>query len=325
MPAGASYTRKEQFRLPSRNNDVYRVVVRTNYSADLFFLESGLYEHTATQNNSLVDDGTLAIAVRPRPDLQVQQVVVPPAVDPGGTIQVDFTVANLGTAATSSPFWRDNIYLSLDSRLDGGDLLMQTIGNQSALDPAATYRTISDPIVIPERFRGNAYVIVTTEATSVVDEWPNDSNNSKVVPILVRPQPLPDLVTSRVVAPAQAVEGATIEVRYTVTNLGPGLTPVENWTDTIWLTKDKNRPHPGQGDRQLKSLAHVGRLDRNAGYDIITTVTLPTGLVSGTYYITPWSDSYDAVLEDTLAQLPQLGRKLPAAKIFPSLFGVLFS
>ena len=28
---------------------------------------------------------------------------------------------------------------------------------------------------------------------------------------------------------------------------------------------------------------------------------MPTGLVSGTYYITPWTDPYAVVLEDTLA------------------------
>ncbi len=33
----------------------------------------------------------------------------------------------------------------------------------------------------------------------------------------------------------------------------------------------------------------------------MVTVTLPNNLASGTYFVTPWSDSYDAVLEDTLA------------------------
>ena len=106
---------------------------------------------------------------------------------------------------------------------------------------------------------------------------------------------------SDIVAPVQAVEGATVEVRYTVTNLGPGETPIEQWTDTIWLTQDKNRPHPGQGDYLLKSLSHSGNLVNKAGYDVVTSVRLPTGLDSGTYYITPWTDPYAVVLEDTVA------------------------
>ena len=37
------------------------------------------------------------------------------------------------------------------------------------------------------------------------------------------------------------------------------------------------------------------------GYDQTVRVTVPDNLASGEYFITPWSDSYDAVLEDTLA------------------------
>ena len=57
-----------------------------------------------------------------------------------------------------------------------------------------------------------------------MDEFPNDGNNTKFAELYVRPQPLPDLVVSNVVVPTQVVEAATAEVRYTVTNLGPGKT-----------------------------------------------------------------------------------------------------
>src|SRR5262249_30200914 len=115
------------------------------------------------------------------------------------------------------------------------------------------------------------------------------------------PVPLPDLVAGQVVVPAQAVEGSEVEVRYTVTNLGPGATDTDQWTDTIWLTRDKNRPHPGRGDYLLQVLPHTGALGRNAGYDVTTRVTLPTGLDAGTYYLMPWTDPFDVVLEDTLS------------------------
>ncbi|MFM2004219.1 MAG: hypothetical protein RI963_3645, partial [Planctomycetota bacterium] len=169
------------------------------------------------------------------------------------------------------------------------------------LEPGEQYRTITQSAVVPLRFRGTVYLIVQTDANGAMEEWPNEANNTFYRELYVVPQPLPDLVTSGVVAPTQAIEGATIEVRFTVTNLGPGTTPVNNWSDTVWLTRDKNRPHPGQGDFLLKTLSHKGALANKAGYDVVTTVTLPTGLASGTYYITPWTDPYDVVLEDTLA------------------------
>ena len=260
-----------------------------------------LYEHGANDNNSLVDDTAIPITVRPRPDLQISQFVAPDTVDPGQTVAVDFTVVNQGTVATTRPNWQDRVYLSLDPVISSDDVLIASLSNQSALEPGQEYRTVTESAVVPLRFRGTVYLIVQTDAGGQMEEWPNDGNNTTFRELYVTPQPLPDLVTSEVIAPTQAVEGASIEVRYTVTNLGPGETPVPNWTDTIWLTRDKNRPHPGQGDVLMRSQSHSGSLVNKAGYDVVTNVTLPTGLVSGTYYIMPWTDPYDVVLEDTLA------------------------
>ena len=110
-----------------------------------------------------------------------------------------------------------------------------------------------------------------------------------------------DLAVSGVNAPLQISDGETITVGFTVANLGSGPTDTEAWTDTVWLTRDKNRPHPGQGDFLLESLAHEGHLERNAGYDVTTEVTIPAGIEPGLWYITPWSDPYNNVTEDTLA------------------------
>ena len=294
LEAGKTYTRQEQVRLPVRTFGLYEAVVITNYRGEL-------YEHGAGDNNQLVDDTQIPITVRPRPDLQVLDFVAPDVVDPGQTVAVDFTVINQGSVATTVPNWIDRVYLSLDPEITGDDILIASVSNQSALESGEQYRTITESAVVPKRFRGTVYLIVKTDAGNAMEEWPNDGNNTFYRELYVTPQPLPDLVTSGVVAPVQAIEGATVEVRYTVTNLGPGETPVDSWTDTVWLTTDKNRPHPGQGDYLLKSLGHNGPLVNKAGYDVVTTVTLPTGLVSGTYYITPWTDPYAVVLEDTLA------------------------
>ena len=100
------------------------------------------------------------------------------------------------------------------------------------------------------------------------------------------------------VAPTQAVVGSQIEVRYTVTNLGSATTNTDTWHDTIWLAHDRTRPTNGI---LLGTFEHTGALEVNEGYDQTVHVTIPDNLPSGQYFITPWSDSYDAVLEDTLA------------------------
>ena len=140
------------------------------------------------------------------------------------------------------------------------------------------------------------------DAGGQVDEFPNDGNNTKFVELYVRPQPLPDLVMGGVVVPAQVVEGATIEVRYTVTNLGPGTTDGRR-LDRHRLADEGQEPaapRPGRHPAE-EPAAPRQRWPTGTGYDVITTVQVPEHLVSGTYYVTPWTDPYDVVPEDTLA------------------------
>ena len=240
LQAGTSYTRWEQVRLPIRTHGIYETVVTTNY-------QGRLYEHGATDNNTRVDDTSIPISIRPRPDLQVLDITAPAVADPGQTVAVEFTVINQGSVATTRPNWQDSIYLSLDPVITSDDVHLGTLTNQSALEPGESYRSATDTGIIPERYRGTVYLIVKTDSGSAMDEWPNEQNNTVFIELYVTPQPLPDLVVHDVVTASQAVEGATVDVRYTVTNLGPGRTPVEKWTDTIWLTRDKKPTPSGPG------------------------------------------------------------------------------
>jgi hypothetical protein len=109
------------------------------------------------------------------------------------------------------------------------------------------------------------------------------------------------------VAPSQAVHGASIEVRYRVANLGSARTrgesadATESWTDSVWLARDKRRPGAFKGDILLGTLQHVGKFDPGEDYRRSVQVDLPDGLSSGQYYLSVWSDTYDLILEDTLA------------------------
>ena len=292
---GTTYTRSEELRLPEHFSDLYDVVVTTNF-------DGTLYEQGQTANNTRSADSSLAVSIQPRPDLVVLTVDAPSDVDAGGTLSVDFVVANQAGVATTQAHWTDRVYLSLDNVKSRDDLLISEHPNQAALGPNGdSYQTSSGTIVVPKRFRGEVYVLVIPDADEEMDEWPGEENNLAAEPVFVNPLPLADLVASDVIAPTQAIEGSQIEVRYTVTNLGAGETDVDTWTDTIWLTRDKNRPHPGHGDLLLASLVHSGSLVENAGYDEIVNVTLPEQLLSGAYYIMPWTDPYAVVLEDTLA------------------------
>jgi subtilase family serine protease len=148
-------------------------------------------------------------------------------------------------------------------------------------------------------------LLVSTDHGSQVDEFPNDGNNVFAKPLFVEPLPQADLFVGNVVAPDQVLPSTQIEVRYRVENRGSGVTDKTAWTDTIWLTVDKTRPFAGKGDFLLGTFSHQGALPVGDFYEQVVTVTIPdaanlrTGI--NTYYITPWSDTYDVVLEDTLA------------------------
>jgi hypothetical protein len=109
-----------------------------------------------------------------------------------------------------------------------------------------------------------------------------------------------------VVAPEQAVHGSTVEVRYRVTNRGAATTlgdsaSINSWTDTVWLSVDPRRPSPAKGDVRIGQVTHNGHLAVGDNYLGTLNVQIPEGVRSGQYYITVWSDTYDAILEDTMA------------------------
>jgi subtilase family serine protease len=298
LPAGQTYSRTYQVNLPGHINDVYTVYVTTNYTGTVYEGPAG---STPTQNNTAAAANTLSVSAMPRPDLQVANIQIPSHVPAGAALSVTFDVLNQGSVATTVPHWVDRVYLSLDTTIDPGSLLIGEVGNQSALGPNQEYESTAGPVVVLERFRGDVYVIVDVDYNHQVDQWPNGKLNLVYKAIHVDPLPLPDLVTSDVIAPTQVTAGSTVAVTYTVTNLGAGATLVNSWTDTIWLTRTKGRPNPNQGDILLTSFTHNGSLDVKAGYDQTVNVTIPDQLDSGNYYITPWVDPYGVVLQDELA------------------------
>ena len=122
--------------------------------------------------------------------------------------------------------------------------------------------------------------------------------------LLALRQALMEVDTTIVVAPDQVFDGAQIQVRWRVTNLGVGETDHEGWTDTVWLTRSRKRPHPDKGDIPgdivLGTFGHSGSLVVGDSYDQQVTVTLPANL-SGQYFITPQTDSSDIVTEETFS------------------------
>jgi subtilase family serine protease len=304
LDPGMRYTRTEQVRLPAKIEGLYRVKVITN--ANLGGGGKQVYEHGAARANNLRTTADLIeVAQDQRPDLRVTAVSVPEHVAAGTAAGIRYTVSNVGATASNGR-WTDKIYFSLDAKLSADDRLVGQFGNSGALAPGEAYTSETALIDIPIRQRSEAFLIVVADGGSQVDEYPNEGNNVRAAHLTIDPQPFADLVTSAVVAPDQAVHGASIEVRYQVTNHGSAATrgesaALDTWTDSIWLARDKRRPGAYKGDTLLASFTHNGKLGIGEDYLATAQVTIPDDALSGQYYLTVWSDTYDVMLEDTLA------------------------
>ncbi|UOP01492.1 CARDB domain-containing protein [Kingella potus] len=299
LGTGKRYTRSETIRLPKHLSGQWRAEVVSNW-------ENTLYEHGGLKNNNVaVSDSLMLVRLNPRPDLRVSDVQIPASVTAGGRVAVKYTVSNMGSEAANRT-WQDGVYLSLDGKLSADDRLLKRIANPSSLPVGGQYTAVLDDIEIPIRYRGNVYLIVAADDTQAVGEHPNENNNIVAAKLYVEAVPFADLVTGDISAPGQAVHGGVVEVGYKVSNQGAAQTfaedsSVDSWIDTLWLARDARRPSAAKGDILLGSIIHKGRL--KAGEDYLGSIRarLPEGLLSGEYFLTVWSDSYDVILEDTLA------------------------
>ncbi len=225
---------------------------------------------------------------------------------------MQFEIINEGIVATSTPHWNDNVYLSLDNTLSEDDILLASVGNQSALQPGASYLSSVAGITIPKDKSGPYYLIVETNvssgdsANSAMDEYPNGTDNTLAYPITIEPFLPSDPVVSNVIVPSQVIAGSQVQVTYTVTNLGLGPTDLSSWTDGVWLVTDKTKA-PYVTGTLLTSVVHNGALSNEPGdpdlpqsYTDTLTVTIPDH-TSGDYFLVPQTDLYQQLDATMLA------------------------
>ena len=173
LASGTSYTRTVQITLPGHIEDLYTVYVTTNYAGSDVSnptIFEGLDGTPPTANDTTAAPGPIAIGPQPRPDLQVADIKIPSSIPAGSALSVTFDVINQGTVATNVPHWDDRVYLSLDTTIDPGSILIGDLSNQSALGPGQEYESTTGSIVSPDRYRGQVYVIVSIDYQHQVDQ-----------------------------------------------------------------------------------------------------------------------------------------------------------
>ena len=286
IPAGQSVTRTQTIDLPVTLQGDRFAIIRTDAANQVF-------EHAGENNNVTVDDQAITVDLVPLPNLVVTSITPPATVFSGQETVLQWTVANTGTGATSTPVWFDSVYLSLDSSLDGSDRFLGRVANPSFLGANDSYIN-SLEVQIPQQIDGSYFFIVVTDSSRSVFEFQNENDNVTAGGATqIDLAPPPDLRIDSVNAPAQAFSGQTMNLGWSVINNGNGDTAESFWSDRVFMSEDDVL----DGDDLLLTTAfRNGVLAASETYSVNRDVTLPIG-VSGDFFFIVQTDAFNQVFE----------------------------
>jgi subtilase family serine protease len=217
-------------------------------------------------------------AVRIGPDLLVTALTAPAAAAAGGTLAVTDATANQGGGnAVSST---TSFYLSANATLDASDIVL---GSRTvpALAPGTTDSASTPLTVPPGTAAGLWYVIAKADASSVVAETQELNNVKFSAAVKIGP----DLIVSAVSVPPIAGAGATIVVTDTTKNQGAA--PADSSTTVFYLSANLTLE---PSDVFLASRV-VPRLAAGVSDSAPTTVQVPAGTATGTYFVIAKADN----------------------------------
>lgn len=218
LGVGESYTHIHPVPIPEDAPGRYWVVVKTDAT-------NNVGEYDKKNNNTQISNTPVMAHQSPYPDLRVTSVEGPSSALSGDKIDVSWSVKNSGTGATDAPIWYDNLYLSQDTILSTGDLLLGQFQNFSYLQPGQSYQQTKEITLPWGIFTDNYHFIVFTDSKSNVNEHTAELNNkgfsALTTHIAFVPAPAPEVSIINVVAPSTGVQvSPPVQVSWRFTNIG---------------------------------------------------------------------------------------------------------
>ncbi len=229
------------------------------------------------------------------PDLQVVSVDAPESAVAGQTIQVGWQVANTGEGRTRTTAWTDSVYLSVDQQPGVDDVLLGTRNHSGELQAEQGYTVEDVTFTVPASLpAGEYYVLVRTDTGNAVAETNEDNNYLASSSTVTVHRISSDLIVTEASAPTSAITGQTIELSWTVLNLGPDATPATYWIDAVYLSKDATLTT----DQAilLTEQPRMGGLAGEESYTVNVTATVPDR-IEGTFNLFVFTDSDDDLYE----------------------------
>lgn len=238
--------------------------------------------------------GTIAIT---SPNLIVQSIVTPANATFGSTIDVSWTVKNIG-ADPANGNWIDRVYLSTDDQfVIGQDILLGAFAaGTTPLAGGGTYtqtKTLNLPLT-PTILGGTYKILVITDATFTQPEANDTDNTTASSGVNIQPPPLPDLAVTSITVPVSAVSNSSIVVNWDLANLGSA-----DFTGTIQEQVYLSADNQIGSDLLIGTVSFTGTILAGQTISRQETVTIPLN-VQGVRRVVVKTDSSSVVYEHNL-------------------------
>ncbi len=287
-----------------------------------------MFEGPNTHNN---EGSTASVITNIPPDLVVSSITVTPAIFSGETIDVSWTVTNIGPAAVyaGTQQWSDWVLFSAQPTFSpdtvsplGSLVHVQT----TPLQPGQSY-TAHATFTIPAGIAtGTYYIYVATDAnvnpyhfsisldgtgTGSFPGWPDffamrvwegatKANNINSASTVVTYREA-DLQIESATGPAATDSGSTFTVNFTATNVGTRDTRTDTWYDSVYLSTDTSID---SSDKLIGSVVHKGILAAGASYSGTITALLPDDIGGDYHLIVITNAGYGAAPGDDPSRFP---------------------
>lgn len=216
------------------------------------------------------------------PDLEVSALKGKAVAGAGAPYVAKDTTKNGGAA--DAPASETRFYLSTDVTKDDGDTHLMPFQGRSVppLPMGATSTGTTTVTIPPGTPTAQRFLIACADGPDAILES-NEADNCRAKVIYVGP----DLVISKVIAPASAMPGQTISVTETTQNSGGAPTTAAT-TTRLYLSLDKKLDG---SDMPLGPGRSVPVLGAHGSSAATTDVTIPAGTALGVHYILAKADN----------------------------------
>jgi subtilisin-like proprotein convertase family protein len=234
-------------------------------------------------------------------DLVANSISVDPnTVEPGGDLAVEWQGEVAGSGTVSGSF-NAGIYLSGDSSVTTGDVLLASVNVASATTPGDTFgdgapgRTVT----IPGTLTNGTYFVGVIVDTGNTQTETNENNNVVMTAVQVQEASVDLVADSLVAQTTEVAPGASVPVnwfgRVDAASTGPA---PSNYTVGFYLSADMNITAADLLlDRETVNALSPGDSFGGSG----KTVAIPASTAAGSWFIGMWVDDTEGIVESNEA------------------------